>query len=125
MPRIQKQSDIKPAIRERIFTEQELQEFHQDIESNYRQPYTLTNGKEARPVDWKKLHIDKRTMTKHGAVIIEWDTFGEQIQPTRYDRLENKIRQYLGWLGRKEYIENEKINQLMQIAQEHVGNQEQ
>lgn len=114
--RIGKEKEVYKAP-ERIFTDSELQKFHEDIQK-YRVTNKLTNNEEVFFVDFTLVHKGYRTMNKDGAVYIQEDGFGSYVYPTRYERLENKIRQYINFRGRKEFFDKNKLEGLDKLAEE-------
>lgn len=100
---------------ERIFSVGELEKFHTDIQQ-FRITKKISDGEEVSFIDFDSVHKFKNTISKYGGVYLESDGFGGHIYPTRYERLENKIAQYINWQSRKQYVENEEIKQLEELA---------
>lgn len=117
-----KETVLKLENKERIFTEQELQKFHEELKA-FRFPVKLRSGDIVHPIDYVAYHKSKKTLNEMGEVIIFVDTFGEMILPPRYEKLENKIRQYNDWCVRKEYgkkIETSELDKLAESMQINV-----
>lgn len=100
---------------ERLFSISELEKFHQDIQI-FRVEKKLDNDKDISFIDFKELHKVKKTVNKIGGIYLEDDGFGGYITPTRYERLENKIAQYINWRGKKDYIENKELEGLDKLS---------
>lgn len=120
MPKIKKDDFIKLPTQDRIFNEDELQKFHNEL-ALFKITRKLDNGESVTYLDSVAYHIHKGTMTDRFTAVIEVDTFGEVIIPSRYERLENKFRQYKFWLARKEHskriieLELDKVTETLEV----------
>lgn len=93
------------------WSDADLAEFDREMEK-YRYEYTLRNGEVIRPIDEKKFHVDQGSMNAEGAVIIR----DMEIRP-RYEILEDKLRQWKAWKGRKEFGQKQRDIQLGNLAE--------
>lgn len=114
MPKIAK--EVYKKTEGRIFNDAELSKFHDELQS-FKGSYTLRNGDTVKYIDFDAYHKSKNTLSADGGVTVQFD-FEEIISPTRYERLEEKIRQYKLWLGRKEYGRKMEAKALDAIAEE-------
>lgn len=117
MARIGKEESEVVRIPERIFTDAEIQKFHDELQ-NFKVTEKLVRG-ETTYIDFSKYHQSKRTTTDLGVVFIR-DAFGEYIRPTRYERLEVKIRAYKAWCGRQEFRKEMELQHLEDISLEQL-----
>lgn len=118
MPKIEKKSQSESPKDVRIFTEEELQKFHDELHVGFMKTDILSDGTDASYVDTIKYHKSKGTLNDDGAVTIQVDGFGDMMFPTRYERLEEKFRQYKEWLGRKEYGNKMRLQELDDMAKQ-------
>ncbi len=120
MPRIKKDEFVKPIIQERVFTDAELEKFHRELQ-DFKVTVIIKGNEEVSYIYSHAYHIFRKTMSDQNTIIIDTDTFGDVITPTRYERLENKFKQYKSWLMKKEYIRKIEQKELEKIA-ESIGN---
>ncbi len=100
MPKITKKDlEFKPV--EKVYTDIELQQLHDKLDK-YKVTQTLRSGEEVSIIDFGKFHQEEGSMSKDG-IIVEHDGFGDIVTPTKYEKVEDMIRQYKKWMGRKEY----------------------
>jgi len=104
MPKIKKDDFKQTEPQQRIFTDDELEKFHKDL-GMFRVTETLPSGQTLTSIDTVRYHIHRGTMSDRNTVVVEIDDFGDVIIPTRYEKLENKFRQYKSWLVRREFKE--------------------
>lgn len=118
MPKIEKEEIVykKPEL---IFTDSELKLFHDELQ-NFKTEHILTSGEKISYIDFKKYHKSKRTLSKDGGITVQYDVVGDMIYPSRYEKLENKIKQYLSWCGRQEYIKKMRIDDLEKVSIQEI-----
>lgn len=112
--RISEQKKEKLEAPKRTFTDIELEKFHQELQE-FKISQKLRSGETVSYIDFDKYHESKGTMTPDKEVITRVDEFGDSNIP--YERLEEKIRQYKNWCGRKEYSKNQKAIQLANLVE--------
>ena len=123
--RKKQETETKPKVEMRHYTDAELQKFH-DMVQKYYYDYTVETGKDKgeviRVLDKKKLMISYGVVAPSGAVLWDVDDFGDIKQPTRYAQFENLYEQWQYWkvrTGLDKYSgEYKKLEQLDEIAQQ-------
>lgn len=118
MPKIQQshQEINKTQIPKRIFTDQELKDFHEYVQT-VKTTHTNSKGDTESYIDWISVHKNKKTLSPEGIVYLQIDDFGDCVFPCRFQKLEDKIEQYLMWIGKKEFIrkiENSEFEKLVE-----------
>jgi hypothetical protein len=113
----------------RIYTEVELKHFHELIQKYYEE-YTLETGKDKgkkiRWLNYQKLSIAFGAVDKRGGVIVK--NYSEESDgrggtkysydmPTRQQQFENLMDQYYLWKGKKEWVEQKKLEGLQEVAE--------
>jgi hypothetical protein len=103
----------------RQWSDYDLAEFHQGMEK-YKKPYVLRNGETVMIYDEIKFLQDHGALGEEGDVIVKNRVYiDHQLTDASvpYVDLDDKIRQWKDWLGRKEFGEKKKLEDLEKIAE--------
>ncbi len=104
-------------IKHRIFTDKELEDFDKELKVSFLITVTLANNEKVTYIDFDKYHKHRGTLNKVGEVVVNTDLIsGEILTPIPYERLENKIRQYKYWVGKKEFGKTKSYEQLGKVS---------
>lgn len=99
----------------RIFTDTELEKFHEELQS-FKVSQILRTKETISYIDFDKYHVFKGTMSERNTIAFDDDEFSE-ASADRYKRLEEKIKQYKNWCGRKEFTKNKIASELESLAE--------
>lgn len=121
------QKESLPAYEFPVYSETELEQFDQEIQPYwYEKEIKFPKPDKIRLVDWERFHCDNGSKTKDGAIILagmkknknrQGDWHWSYDYPSRYAFLENKISQWREWRGKKEFIEQRKVEGLEELAE--------